>query len=66
MQIVIVDFRDMRIRYDDEGKIAEALYPMGQAGREEGQGEICRREQGLLRKWRLAMSRIVRTASAVN
>lgn len=62
MQVVVVDFRDMWIRDDDEGKVAEALYPMGQAGREEGQGKICRREQGLLREWRLAMSGIVRTA----
>lgn len=40
MQVIVVDLRDMRIRNDDEGQIAKALYAMCQAGREEGQGEV--------------------------
>ena len=41
MDIVVVDAGDVRVRDDDEGEVAECLDAMGEADREEGEGEIC-------------------------
>ena len=40
----------MRVRYDDERKIAERLYAMREAGGEDGEGEVGRCEELLRRE----------------
>lgn len=40
MQVVRVDLRNVRIGDDDEGEVAEGLYPVGEARRQNGEGEV--------------------------
>ena len=46
MDVVVVDAGDVRVRDDDEGEIAEGLDSVGEADGEEGEGEVCRGEEG--------------------
>ena len=41
MDVVVVDAGDVRVRDDDEGKVAEGLDPVGQADGQQGEGEVC-------------------------
>ena len=41
MDVVVVDAGDVRVRYDDEGKVAEGLDSVGQADGQQGEGEVC-------------------------
>lgn len=41
MDVVVVDAGDVRVRDDDEGKVAEGLDSVGQADGQQGEGEVC-------------------------
>ena len=45
MDVVVVDLRDVWIRYDDKGEIAEGLDAMCETIGEDGKSEIGGREQ---------------------
>ena len=45
VDVVVVDACDVRIRDDDKREVAEGLDSVGEADRQEGEGEICRGEQ---------------------
>ena len=46
VNVVVVDAGDVRVRDDDEGEVAECLDAMSEADGEEGEGEVCRGEEG--------------------
>lgn len=62
MQIVRVNLRDMRIGDDDEGEVAEGLYPVGEARRQNGESEVRRGKKLLGCEWWPTMS-VVKTTS---
>ena len=46
----------MGVRNDNEGQISERLNSVGKAVRDEGEGEVSGKEEGILRKRRSPMS----------
>jgi len=56
MDIVIVNFRDLRVRDDDEGKIAERFDAMSKSSWKERKRKVCGTEQRLFGKRRSSMS----------
>lgn len=47
MDVVAVDLCYVRIRYNNEGKVAKSLYAVSESDREEGECEIGRVEESL-------------------
>ncbi len=46
VDVVVVDAGDVRVRDDNEGEVAEGLDAVGEADRQEGEGEVCGGEEG--------------------
>ena len=46
MDVVVIDAGDVRVRDDDEGEVAQGLDSVGEADGKEGEGEVCRGEEG--------------------
>lgn len=42
MQVIIVDFGDIRIGHNDKRKVSKGMYSMGEADREQGESEVGR------------------------
>ena len=45
VEIIVVDLRDVRVGYYDEGEVSKGLYSMGESDWEEAECEVCRCEQ---------------------
>ena len=56
MGVVVVDAADIGVGHDYEGEVSQGMEAVGQSDREEGEGEVGRREEGGLGEWWAAMS----------
>jgi hypothetical protein len=50
MEVVVVNLRDVRVRDNDERKVSKSLYSVCESNWEEGEGEVCGREQSFCRE----------------
>ena len=56
VEVVCVDAGNVRVRDDDERKVAESLDAMSKADRKEREREVCGGEKSALGEWGPAMS----------